>query len=420
MRSYIRKPSVKKSISARTTGRVRRSVNKAVNPLYGRKGIGYIKNPKRAIYNKVYYKTSKGMYEILGNSASNYHLSSKGYSKISSLANQAEKSANKSSLLLGIGTICLMLGFSLVLFVLWLGILFLIIAIVLFVASGINKIEKKDLEDEINWELNREENYCESELYEKNNKNIKQKEAALTRAKLNFDKLIIGKNQNNNMNCKIYRFSGRYIDTGCIRRNRKVYAFDDQEVKAVISAEGYAEPIEYVEDEFPVPSEDQLLYLNKANVGEQPMKLCKQDVEGILTMYETEDVLADQSLYRYATEKHVPISYYTPRGWLYSKLYDSLSPRDKRAFIAFSVHRIIANESNESISESKYKDIFYEFADAMESNASFIKSMKDNVDGRKLLHLGSGTENGKYFTGLSKNSTVYKQTIDFLKSKNLI
>lgn len=61
MKVGMRKPSLKKSISARTTGKMKRSVKKAVNPLYGKKGMGYINNPKKAVYNKVYNKTTVGV-----------------------------------------------------------------------------------------------------------------------------------------------------------------------------------------------------------------------------------------------------------------------------------------------------------------------------------------------------------------------
>lgn len=53
-----RKPNYKSSIKARTTGRVKRSAKKAVNPLYGKKGMGWVNNPKKAAYNKVYNKTT--------------------------------------------------------------------------------------------------------------------------------------------------------------------------------------------------------------------------------------------------------------------------------------------------------------------------------------------------------------------------
>ena len=63
-RSVIRKPSLKKSISARTKGRATRSIKKAIIPGYGKKGMGWIKNPKKAAYNKVYNKTSFSIFDI--------------------------------------------------------------------------------------------------------------------------------------------------------------------------------------------------------------------------------------------------------------------------------------------------------------------------------------------------------------------
>lgn len=53
-----RKPSIKKSVKARTSGKIKRQVKKSVNPLYGKKGMGYVNNPKKAVYNKVYNKTT--------------------------------------------------------------------------------------------------------------------------------------------------------------------------------------------------------------------------------------------------------------------------------------------------------------------------------------------------------------------------
>ena len=42
MKMGLRKPSVKRSISARTTGRAKRAVKKAVIPGYGKKGMGLV------------------------------------------------------------------------------------------------------------------------------------------------------------------------------------------------------------------------------------------------------------------------------------------------------------------------------------------------------------------------------------------
>lgn len=65
MKFGIRTPSIKKSLKARTTGKAKRAVKKAIIPGYGKKGMGWINNPKKAAYNKVYNKTSIGILDIL-------------------------------------------------------------------------------------------------------------------------------------------------------------------------------------------------------------------------------------------------------------------------------------------------------------------------------------------------------------------
>ena len=71
MKFGVRKPSLKKSLKARTTGRVKRQLKKSVNPLYGKKGMGYINNPSKAVYNKIYHQTTVSAKDILNAGTSN-------------------------------------------------------------------------------------------------------------------------------------------------------------------------------------------------------------------------------------------------------------------------------------------------------------------------------------------------------------
>jgi len=64
MKIGLRIPSIKKSISARTTGKLNRMVKKAVIPGYGVKGTGIIKDPKKAVYNKIYNKVTFSIWDI--------------------------------------------------------------------------------------------------------------------------------------------------------------------------------------------------------------------------------------------------------------------------------------------------------------------------------------------------------------------
>lgn len=70
MKYGVRKPNVKKSIKARTTGKVKRQVKKAVNPLYGKKGMGIVNDPKKAAYNAVYSRTTVSVSDLAKEAAS--------------------------------------------------------------------------------------------------------------------------------------------------------------------------------------------------------------------------------------------------------------------------------------------------------------------------------------------------------------
>jgi len=64
MKFGMRIPSLKKSLKARTTGKAKRAIKKALIPGYGKKGMGWIKNPKKAAYDKVYKKTTFSLFDL--------------------------------------------------------------------------------------------------------------------------------------------------------------------------------------------------------------------------------------------------------------------------------------------------------------------------------------------------------------------
>lgn len=111
MKVGLRTPSVTKSIKARTTGRVNRTLKKSVNPLYGKKGMGLINNPSKAIYNKVYNKTTTSAFN-----------GTNKFSKVESFdysTNQASGSGIGkkiayiiSFVLVVIGIVCMVQGFT--------------------------------------------------------------------------------------------------------------------------------------------------------------------------------------------------------------------------------------------------------------------------------------------------------------------
>lgn len=56
-RSVFRKPSLKKSLSAKYKGAYKRKIKKALIPGYGTRTAGWL-HPKRKLYNEMYYRTS--------------------------------------------------------------------------------------------------------------------------------------------------------------------------------------------------------------------------------------------------------------------------------------------------------------------------------------------------------------------------
>ena len=46
MKFGMRKPSIMKSIKARTTGKLKRKIKRAINPFYGKRGNGLYKKPE--------------------------------------------------------------------------------------------------------------------------------------------------------------------------------------------------------------------------------------------------------------------------------------------------------------------------------------------------------------------------------------
>lgn len=64
MKLGLRTPSLKKMVKSRTTGRVKRAMKKSINPIYSKKGIGLVTQPKKAVYNKIYKKTSFSIFDF--------------------------------------------------------------------------------------------------------------------------------------------------------------------------------------------------------------------------------------------------------------------------------------------------------------------------------------------------------------------
>lgn len=63
MKIGMRKINLKKSFKAKTTGKLKRSLKKSTNPMYGKKGAGML-HPKKKLYNQVYKKTTFSLFDL--------------------------------------------------------------------------------------------------------------------------------------------------------------------------------------------------------------------------------------------------------------------------------------------------------------------------------------------------------------------
>ncbi len=64
MKFGLRTPSLSKMLKARTTGRAKRAIKGAIIPGYGKKGMGLLKDPERAIRNKIYKNTTFSIFDL--------------------------------------------------------------------------------------------------------------------------------------------------------------------------------------------------------------------------------------------------------------------------------------------------------------------------------------------------------------------
>lgn len=69
MKFGFRSPSLKKSFKASTSRSLKRAFKSTFIPAYGRKGMGYVNNPKKALYNKLYSNTTVSVFDSLPSEA---------------------------------------------------------------------------------------------------------------------------------------------------------------------------------------------------------------------------------------------------------------------------------------------------------------------------------------------------------------
>ncbi|EOH86744.1 hypothetical protein I588_03535 [Enterococcus pallens ATCC BAA-351] len=141
----IRKPSIKKSVKARTTGKVKRKVKSSVNPVYGKKGAGWVNNPKKAAYNKAYSKTTKSVTSF-GSSSNRKNASKSHYSNGKRYEGEQKSGCGCWTLLVAALVLPILAPF----FPIAAGIALLIIVIVSLIRLGTKRNTKTDFGNQEN------------------------------------------------------------------------------------------------------------------------------------------------------------------------------------------------------------------------------------------------------------------------------
>ena len=122
----MRKPSLTRSLKARTTSKWKRQAKKAIIPGYGKKGMGWIKNPKKAMYNKVYHKTTFGLSDLFKSSKKRAKNKKVEHKKTTST--QLTVKSNKKT-----GIVLIVIGIITFLIIPPIGIFFLIVGILYYI-----------------------------------------------------------------------------------------------------------------------------------------------------------------------------------------------------------------------------------------------------------------------------------------------
>ena len=129
MKIRMRKPSLTRSLKARTTSKWKRQTKKALIPGYGQKGIGWLKNPKKALYNKIYHKTTFGLSDLLKPSKKRKKKTTKNQTSIKSTKKYTAKDYKEAGIvLIVVGAILIFLFPPVGLFLLVTGFISYIIA----------------------------------------------------------------------------------------------------------------------------------------------------------------------------------------------------------------------------------------------------------------------------------------------------
>lgn len=370
MKFGIRKPSIKRSISARTTGKMKRAIKRTINPTYGKKGTGFIRNPRKSIYNKVYRKTTIGIKDII-------HTSKSNSTRVRSSAVSPHNSIKAPTIFSRIVFSILLIIVGIIFFVSKIpcGLIFIGIGIVILLTVPKTKNNNA---------FNRE-----------NDVDYYYKKCILPNCAI--ESIDIGKLIGENVPTYVwstYEISGIKIATK--RKNKRRYsAISKRHVEILARSEGITD-IEILSITPCEPANETQIELASDMGISLPDCITTEDAKAIMCrVSESEDVASEniisektilqfvrpqksptEQLAMFAIENGVTFSAFIGENLLLRYILSKLSKHDKLAFFAYCIVCSQKRDRIGNIQDSPLLKEFHEFADWAEKSESIVKYLE--------------------------------------------
>lgn len=233
-----------------------------------------------------------------------------------------------------------------------------------------------------------------------------------------FVKKILIWNRGEKLNYQIYKISGINEATNR-KKSIKIDGLSEDDAIESVLKQGLKEISNIEIIPFDVPTERQLDYAKSLGLI-IPNASTKEDVSALISKRVDRDSTPNPGLLEFATNKRIFLSNYIGKTALYEQVFSRLVDKDKIAFFAFSIYRYISDDRHANLDTHSGKALFYEFADSVISDESFMKSM-NRYNGSDLKFFGEfTTSDGWTHTGGSVDSLAFKQARGFLIEKQLI
>ena len=199
-------------------------------------------------------------------------------------------------------------------------------------------------------------------------------------------------------------------------RTVKILAKSQDVCEKLAEEQGLLPPYEISELPPNAPSERQSSYAKALHIG-FPSDITYNELSDLIDRKVSNGGDTPQiGLAEFAVAHDMHFSRYIGKNRLYDLVFSNLRGVDKIAFFIFCIYRWMSDDRNANLDEHKYKETFYEFAQELQGNSKFIKSM-ERYSGRNIKFFGTLYGGGYEHEGGSTNTIAFKTVSDYLENK---